>query len=234
MNSWWGCSLCIFECVSSKEDSSVMNKNHFTTDRCYLKCALLLHLTIFMLWFYKQKNELEFVRLWQASSEGPACGPGTSCESGNGERGCDPQAGTHGTCADLGFSHQGQVKRPSRGKQEQWVSRRRAEVRPQQALKSSLSPGVPGDELRGPGQRVSLREDGLARLRWPWRACVRGGQDGRAYGGQRAQTQRRRHRGHSTGCGAHEVRLQRKVGMLCGLYSSPQATLFILKLQKIA
>lgn len=62
------------------------------------------------------------------------------------------QTGAHGSCADLGFSHQGQAKRPSGGKQEQWVSQRRAEVGPQQALKSSLSPGVPGDKLRGPGQ----------------------------------------------------------------------------------
>ena len=62
------------------------------------------------------------------------------------------QPGTHGSCVDLGFSHQGQVKRPSGGKQEQGVPWRRAEVGLQQALKSSLSPGVPGDELRGPGQ----------------------------------------------------------------------------------
>ena len=29
--------------VSGKEDSSIMNRKHFTTDRGYLKCALLLH-----------------------------------------------------------------------------------------------------------------------------------------------------------------------------------------------
>ena len=28
-----------------------------------------------------------FVRLWQASSEGPVCGPGASCESGCGDGG---------------------------------------------------------------------------------------------------------------------------------------------------
>lgn len=56
---------------------------------------------------------------------------------------------------------------------------------------SSLSPGVPGDELGGPGQRVPLREDGPAGLRRPWGPRVRGGQDGRAHGGQWAPTQRR-------------------------------------------
>lgn len=62
-----------------------MNRDYFTTDRCYLKCTLLLHLTIFMLWFYKQKNELVFVRLWQASSEAPAHGPvGRAVRAGEG------------------------------------------------------------------------------------------------------------------------------------------------------
>lgn len=83
------------------------------------------------------------------------------------------------------------------------------------ALSALMSSGIPCDKLRGPHQRVPLRKDRLAGLRRPWGARLRGGQDGWAHGGQRAQTQRRRHRGHSSGRGAHEVCLPGTVSVPC-------------------